>query len=288
MPSRLALGTAQFGMSYGVTNRTGQVTTDEAARILDDARHAGIDTLDTAMAYGESEQRLGDIGVAGWRVFTKLGDAPRDHPVGWVRAAVTASLDRLGIDRLAGLLLHRSQVLTGTQGRDVWKELTVLQDEGVIDRIGVSIYDPDELAALAAEYPLDVVQAPFNILDRRLATSGWLDRLHADGTEVHTRSAYLQGLLLLRPDALPTAFAAWRPLWQRWHDWLSGSGHSALDACISFALAHPQIDRVVIGVENTKQLGEAVAAAAMTINGLPDDLASTDLDLISPVRWRKA
>lgn len=287
MPSKLALGTAQFGMPYGITNGSGQVPAGEVARILDDARRYGMDTLDTAMAYGEAEQCLGEVGVSGWRVFTKLGTVAASRPAGWVQEAVESSLERLGIERLSGLLVHRSHMLAGVRGRALWYELSALRDEGLVEKIGVSIYDPGELAPLIEQHPLDVVQAPFNVLDRRLATSGWLDRLQAAGCEVHTRSAYLQGLLLLPPDALPPAFESWRHLWLRWHDWLVNSGYTPLEACLAFALAQPT-DRVVIGVEDRCQLHEAVRAADMTITDLPDDLVSTDLDLISPVRWRRA
>jgi aryl-alcohol dehydrogenase-like predicted oxidoreductase len=288
MPSRLALGTAQFGMSYGITNRSGQVRADEAGEILRAACEAGIDTLDTAIAYGESEHLLGCIGVKDWRVITKIGEPPVDHDSGWVRSAVLASLQRLRIERLGGLLLHRPETLHGERGRQLWSELTALRDEGVIEKIGVSIYDPDELAPIAAEYPLDLVQAPFNILDRRLFTSGWLERLKAAGSEVHARSIYLQGLLLLEPEALPVRFDAWRPLWRRWHGWLASRGFTPLEGCIGFALAQPLIDCIVIGTENAMQLRQAVAAANTLILDFPDDLVSTDLDLISPVRWRTA
>lgn len=288
MPNRLALGTAQFGMSYGITNRSGQVRADEAGRILRAAREAGIDTLDTAIAYGESEHLLGSIGVKDWRVITKIGEPLADHDSGGVRGAVLASLQRLRIERLGGLLLHRSETLHGKRGRQLWSELTALRAEGVIEKIGVSIYDPDELAPIVAEYSLDLVQAPFNILDRRLYTSGWLDRLKAAGSEVHARSVYLQGLLLLKPEALPVRFEAWRPLWRRWHGWLANRGYTPLEGCIGFAVTQPLIDRIVIGTENVVQLQEAVAAANTPILDFPDDLVSTDIDLISPVRWRTA
>jgi hypothetical protein len=162
-----------------------------------------------------------------------------------------------------------------------------LKAAGVVEKIGISVYDPEELDSLAGVYAFDLVQAPFNVLDRRFASSGWLDRLHAMQTEVHTRSVFLQGLLLLRPDALPPRFAPWRPIWQRWHAWLDQRGYTPLQACLAFATTHGGVDRVVIGLENTGQLRQAVAAADSTIAEFPDELACTDLELISPVRWRK-
>ena len=287
MPSKLGLGTVQFGLPYGITNQGGQVSREEAQRTLDAARAAGIDTLDTAIAYGESELRLGDLGVSDFRVVTKLGEPPADESnIGsWVAASVAGSLERLRIERLAGLLLHRSQSLLDEDGAALYEALQSLKSRGLVEKIGVSIYDPEELDRLSP-FSFDLVQAPFSIVDRRLATSGWLERLHASGTEVHTRSAFLQGLLLLEPEALPEAFTAWRPLWARWATWLQQNRLTALEGAVGFVAAQRAVDRVIIGVENSRQLLDAVAACNSQIEEIPDELASTDLDLISPVRWR--
>lgn len=289
MPSRLALGTVQFGMSYGITNSSGQVDADEIARILVFARAAGMDTLDTAIAYGHSEHRLGHAGVQGWRVVTKLGEPPHDADdlADWARAEVVASLGRLGVARVAGLLLHRSGSLSGARGAELYEALLSLKREGLVEKIGVSIYDPEELSSLEA-YALDLVQAPYNVLDRRIVTSGWLVRLKARGVEVHTRSAYLQGLLLLDADALPSAFERWRPLWREWNAWLARSRYTAAQACIGFVCAEPGIDRVIVGVENKQQLQAAITASSTIIDELPGGFACSDLELINPARWRIA
>lgn len=290
MPSRLALGTVQFGLSYGITNTSGQVDAEEIARILHLGRAAGMDTLDTATAYGESEHRLGDAGVQDWRVVTKLGEPPPDTVsiTDWVHAQVHASLVRLRLDRLAALLLHQSAALHGARGLELYQALQTLKRDGVVERIGVSIYDPEELAALDGAFALDLVQAPYNVLDRRMVTSGWLARLKTRGVEVHTRSAYLQGLLLLDAEALPRAFAQWRPLWREWNAWLARRQYTAVQACIGFVCAQPDIDRVVVGVENQRQLQEAIQASTTILDNLPGGFACSDLKLINPARWRIA
>lgn len=290
MPSRLALGTVQFGMSYGVTNTSGQVDAEQVARILALGRAAGMDTLDTATAYGDSEQRLGDAGVQGWRVVTKLGEPPRDAEslADWVRAEVRTSLARLKLERLAGLLLHRSAALQGARGQEMFEALHTLKRDGVVEKIGVSIYDPEELAALDGAHTLDLVQAPYNVLDRRIVTSGWLARLKTHGVEVHARSVYLQGLLLLDAESLPRAFEPWRPLWREWNTWLARQQYTAVQACIGFVCAQPGIDRVVVGVANERQLQAALSASTSVLENLPGGFACSDLELINPARWRTA
>lgn len=284
MNSRLALGTVQFGLPYGIANR--QVSRDNAASILDCAWAAGIDTLDTASAYGESERRLGDIGVGQWRVISKLPVQENGADIAnWARESALDSLDRLGIPRLEGLLLHRSQQLLGTHGDALYRALSELKDQGKVGRIGVSIYDPEELEGLWPRFRLDVVQVPFNVLDRRVQASGWLDRMHDAGTGVHVRSAFLQGLLLMSADARPVKFNRWQSLWDTWSAWLAEAGITPLQACLSFVLSNPTVERVVVGVESLAHLQQILAAARSATTMPPDALISEDMDLINPSRW---
>ena len=194
---RLALGTVQFGLDYGVANTAGQVAPDEVASILALAQQMGIRTLDTAINYGQSESVLGQCGVGQWQVVTKLPALPEavGDVADWVQMHMRQSLARLGVARVHAVLLHRPQDLLGTQGRALLAELKDLQLQGLAAKIGISVYSPEELEVFFGLHRFDIVQAPFSILDQRLQTSGWVAKLHAMGVEVHTRSAFLQGLL---------------------------------------------------------------------------------------------
>lgn len=285
--SRLALGTVQFGLPYGVANRSGQVAFAEARAILEHAAAAGVDTLDTAIGYGDSERRLGEIGVGRWRVVTKLPAVPDDcaNVDAWVRTSVAGSLERLGVARLGGLLLHRPQQLLGPHGPALQRALAGLREQGTVDKVGVSIYDPAEFDALAPAFQPELVQAPLNVLDRRLLTSGWMRRLRDAGTEVHVRSIFLQGLLLMEAGDRPRSFERWSTLWSAWHGWLAGEGLTALQACVGFAMAQAEVDRVVVGVDSLAQLQQVLAAAAMAPVAPPPSLGTDDVDLINPSRW---
>ena len=286
MSNRLALGTVQFGLRYGVANELGQISREGAAMILERARSAEIDTLDTAISYGESEKVLGDVGVAQWRVVTKLPPLPNDAELEpWVLDSVRESLERLGIPKLYGLLLHRPEQLLGARGDSLYRGLLMLKEQGKVVNIGISVRDPSELDAIWPRYRFDLIQAPFNVLDRRLADSGWLNRLSDERVEVHVRSVFLQGLLLVHPSRLPAKFARWRPLWQDWHRWLNENKLSALHACLGFALSAPQIMRVLVGVDSRAQLEEILASATDVSQVPPISLACADLNLINPSRW---
>jgi aryl-alcohol dehydrogenase-like predicted oxidoreductase len=286
--SRLALGTVQFGIPYGVANQQGQVSFAMAKETLKYARSAGLDTLDTAIAYGDSEDCLGKIGVESWQVISKLPELPRGtaNILNWVEQEVDGSLQRLQIPRLYGLLLHCPQQLLGSEGQTLYNALDSLKQKGLVHKIGVSIYEPNELAALCSRFSFDLVQSPCNVLDRRLEQSGWLSRLKETGIEIHVRSIFLQGLLMMSPSVRPIYFERWHPLWEQWEQWLTDTGLTPLQACLGYALSKIEIDRVVVGVDCLSQLKEIVAATAEEWKNPPDKLCCDDPDLINPARWQ--
>lgn len=286
---RLALGTVQFGLPYGVANTRGQVPLAVAGEILARARAAGIDTLDTAVAYGESETVLGRLGVRAWNIISKLPPVPAgcDDVRGWATAIVRSSLQRLQTDRLRGLLLHAPEQLLRPGGRSIYDSLLLLKELGLVEKIGVSVYAPSELDVLA-DYELDVVQLPLNVLDRRFVNSGALARLAAVGIEVHVRSVFMQGLLLMNRTQRPGYFSRWNTLWLHWEEWLAREHLTALNACLTFALSQPGIARVLVGVDSLDQLEEILAATHALVDRAPPDLVADDPDLVDPSRWRVA
>lgn len=286
---RLALGTVQFGMDYGVANCSGQVGKDGVIEILSRARDGGIDTLDTAIAYEESEARLGEAGVTGFQVVTKLPPmpAPDEDPYAWAYRELRGSLSRMRVQSVYGLQLHRSELLTGAHGPAIVRALLDIRAEGLAYKIGVSISSPEELDGLFKAASFDLVQAPLNVLDRRLLDSGWAAQLKDRGVELHARSPFLQGLLLMPGAARPLQFAKWSPLWQRWDSWLKETCQTPLQAALGFVLAQPEVDRVVFGVDGIAQLEEVLLAAQSKGFPVPDDLRSGDPELINPSNWQR-
>jgi len=284
---KLALGTAQFGLPYGIANRVGQVSRGEISQILDIAAANEIDTLDTAAVYGDSESVLGEIGTDRFNIVTKLPPLPVkivDVEV-WVEEQVYTSLHRLNVDAVYGLLLHRSGDLSGDAGQLIIRSLERMKTEGRIQKIGVSIYDPCELELVLQRWNIDLVQAPFNVIDQRLFTTGWLKKLYDLKIELHVRSIFLQGLLLMPREAIPENFRPWFFLFDRWHAWLQDNGISAAEGCLSFVESHPYIERIVIGIESRAQLIELLQAANSSLREEAPDLSCYDEKLINPSNW---
>lgn len=286
MLNKLTLGTVQFGMKYGIANRTGKVSPETAQAIMEQARHGGIDMLDTAIAYGDSEHTLGDIGLAGWDVITKLPLVPDgcDDVRKWVQDQLDGSLRRLQVSSVETLLLHHSRQLPGPYGKDLVRAMRDAQEKGLVRKIGVSIYHPAELDAIDMA-AFQAVQAPFNVLDKNLLTSGWLERLGQMDVEVQVRSVFLQGLLLMEPAARPPKFQRWNALWNAWDHWLESSQLTPLQACLQYVMGVKAIHRLVIGVETPEQLREILAVQPANDLALPPEIGSTDIDLIHPSRW---
>lgn len=285
--ARVALGTVQFGLPYGIANQDGQVTRSAAKAMVQLAAANGIDTLDTAIAYGESEACLGELGTQGFKVVTKLPAVPDGcgDVSGWIEDQIAASLSRLGVNSVYGLLLHRSGQLLEADGKALYRALQVLKESGRVQKVGISVYAPSELEMLIPRYRLDLVQAPFNLVDRRIHASGWLQRLKHEGIEIHTRSAFLQGLLLMPQAAIPTKFASWSDLWRKWHGWLALHKISAVQASLAFPLAFPEIDRVVVGADSVNHLEKIISAAASVAPADWPDLHCDAENLINPARW---
>ena len=262
----------------------------EACDILRLAWQSGMNTLDTAAGYGTSEQVLGAIGVKDWQVITKVPPLPEEGEdvCQWLQDVVSESLENLKLPKLKGLLLHRPLDLLGCEGEAIYQMLISFKNEGLVEKIGYSIYAPSDLDALWDTYRPDLVQVPFNVFDRRIQTSGWLQKMQQAGTEIHSRSVFLQGLLLMDDKARPKKFSRWDELWQNWQGWLSENDLSPLQGALAFVRSQPEIDRIVVGVDNAQHLDEILEAAQRRIRIAPANLASEDLALVDPSQWKIA
>jgi aryl-alcohol dehydrogenase-like predicted oxidoreductase len=287
---RLALGTAQIGYSYGISNTSGIVSDDEILNILNIAKKFKINFLDTAISYGESEKRLGNIGINEFSIISKLpknqGITNRNDIHAWIDSHISESLTRLKIDSLYGILFHSAEDLIDKYGDILFNRIAKFREMGLVNKIGVSIYDFNCLEFLINKYNIDIVQAPFNLIDQRLIKSGWLSRLKEMSIEVHVRSVFLQGLLLMNAIQRPIYFAKWNKLWADFEGIKSDTNKSALELCINFVNSHEEIDKIIIGVESSKQLAQIISIVnAGNKSDMTDQILCNDFQLINPSLW---
>lgn len=284
---KLALGTAQFGMSYGINNTKGKVPLKEVEKILDCSRSNKIDVIDTAISYGDSEEKLGKLGVKDFKIISKIPEIPEgeSNTRDWIFSQVERSLKRLNVDNLYGLMLHRPGQLEGKLGEDIRDALYEIQEQGLSKKIGISVYDIKQIEKAIQNFAFDIIQSPFNLVDQRLDDYGSLNNLKKNRIEVHTRSVFLQGLLLRDYNFLPDRFKQWDNLFRDWNHWISKHNISRVTACLQFVIQNPNIDRIVIGIETLNQLNEIVNSSNSIINFPFPDIRSHDSNLINPSNW---
>jgi aryl-alcohol dehydrogenase-like predicted oxidoreductase len=286
--NRIVLGGAQLGLPYGILNGGETLSREEVARILDTAAGHGIDAIDTAIAYGQSESVIGETAQNRFKIISKLPPIPLDvsNVSQWVRTQVDASLSRLKCTSLDALLLHRSQDLTDAHGAELYAAINSLKVEKIIQRFGVSIYTPDELNGIIGTFDIDVVQAPLNVFDRRIL--GVIDQLTALNIEVHVRSVFLQGVLIAKPENRPQRFQPWSDHFARFDEWVLSSGVSAMACCLGFALQQSGVAKLVIGTTSPESLTEIMTSIPNMKLEVPVDLQSSSEQLIDPRVWSVA
>jgi len=280
---KLALGTVQFGLNYGIANNDGKVVMNEVRKILEYAKSKSILTLDTASSYGNSEQVLGKIGVQDYHIITKT--ISLKNGVNAVINNLYKSLNNLQIDRLYGLLIHNIEDMEDHKLSVLLNILNKLKEEGIIKKIGFSTYTPNQVNFLLKNFDFDLIQLPFSILDRRILDEGILAKLYKRGTEVHARSIFLQGLLIMSPKSRPKKFDRWSHLWTIWHKWLNDNKITPIEATLRYAISTPEISKVVFGVENLFQLKEIFIASNGNLPDIPKDFFTNDPDLLNPSNW---
>jgi aryl-alcohol dehydrogenase-like predicted oxidoreductase len=257
LAQRLALGTAQFGLAYGLNNEAGQPALAAVAEVLAAARAAGLTLLDTAAAYGNSEARLGELVGAdsNFELITKLPAGPPAQ----VAQQLAESLARVRRPRLYGVLFHAFGPLQAEPA--AWQALQAARAAGQVTRIGASLYHPHEAEWLLTQgWDVDLVQVPYNVLDQRFAAV--LPRLAARGVEVHVRSVFLQGLLLREPTDLPEFFQPLAPKLRQLRALAVEAGVPLPAALLLFAAYAPGVARAVIGIDSVANLHQNLAAAA--------------------------
>lgn len=293
----LGIGAAQFGMDYGIANAQGRPSGEEIRRILAVAVEKGVRVIDTAAAYGESELALGRhlryFGRCRFRVVTKtvplsLARGTDDAP-GRIREGVTRSLERLGLKQVDGLLVHQASDLLDPGGESVWAVLEALRDQGLVGRIGFSAYTGADIDAAMERFNFDLIQVPANILDQRLLHGGQLSRLAARGVEVHVRSVFLQGLLLMDPEHVPAYFDPIRNSLVGLRHALASRGITPAQGALAFARTLPAAT-ILVGVESATQLSGNVADFALAGAQCLDfsTYALDDEQYVNPAKWKLA
>ena len=282
----MILGTAQLGLNYGISNQEGKPNSKVANELLKFAWENNIRTLDTASAYGDSENVIGDSGISEFNIISKLPKIEVSNNKdlhNHILNQIKRSLDNTNQVSLDSYLLHSVEDLMRDKN-SIWNEMLSIKEKRYSNKIGYSVYTINQLEEVYDKFKPDVIQLPFSVLDRQFYSSGWIERMKGDGVEIHVRSIFLQGLLLMDINDQRKRFPGHQRLWIRWNDFLSSNNISALQACLGFVQNHKEIDHIVVGVNNKHELSEILNFTNFKIS-ISEKISSTDPELIYPFKW---
>lgn len=262
---KLGLGTVQFGLSYGISNKNGQVKFDEIKKILNQAAISNINILDTAQGYGNSEQVLGKFDLSKFKIISKIAS----------HKDIETSLKNLNLSSIYALLLHNENELNFTS----FQKLCKYKELNLVKKIGCSVYSPEKLKKIINNFSIDIVQLPLNLLDQRFIP--FLPILKEKNIEIHIRSVFLQGLLLMQPDQLSSYFNPIKAI-------LKQIPANKIKMCLDFVKGFHEIDHIIIGTTTLNELNEIIE----NYNQPPEQLDYSqfkinDEKFILPMNWEK-
>lgn len=244
---KIAIGAVQFGLDYGISNKTGQTGLDEIEKIFKTSKKYKINTLDTSDAYGNSEEVIGQVAGEEWLIISKFSSMVLN--VG-LHNLLQQSLNKLQRTSIEGYLAHDAETLINNP--TLWDDLLDCRVNGQVKKIGYSIYTPKQLESLLSMNMIpDIIQVPFNFLDRRFYP--YFDQLKNLKVEIHTRSSFLQGLFFIKAKNLSSFFEPVQKLIDELQKTFISTDKLA-NALLKYCLDIDQIDKVIIGVNTNKQL----------------------------------
>lgn len=288
---KVGLGTVQFGLDYGISNPEGKTSREEVARVLEVARNCGINLIDTAALYGNSEEALG-ISLPqnhSFRLVTKtvrIGSKQiTSEEADLLESTFLESLRKLCSQSIYGLMIHNAEDLLTDGGERLLDRMVALKQKGLVTKVGVSVYTPEQIDKILDRFEIDLIQLPMNVLDQRLLEGGQLAALKAQGVEVHVRSAFLQGLLLMNPETFPPYFDSVRQHFIRYHEFLRDNCITPIEAALGFVSGLDHVDAIICGVNNHMQLEEICSSCNPLPQSLFSEFALSDTSILDPSKW---
>lgn len=291
----IGFGTAQWQGSYGISNSTGAPSSSEISEILKLGIDHSVAYLDTAPAYG-SETIVGDLkALAGnFRIITKTAHSPEFTNPSKIRSilekGLANSVQKLSGLPIYGLMIHQPKLLLDKElAAETWAWLVEAKEKYLISRIGVSVYSPDEALQILERFPIELIQVPFSVVDRRLSPKK-SQALRNRGVEIHVRSVFLQGALLLSPETLPPHLLALSPVISLLKQKSLEAGCSPARLALQFALEQSNADGLIVGAENLAQISDLLLnspSISLTKIGFPTEIPALSDEVVDPRLWKK-
>lgn len=294
--TKLCLGTVQFGLDYGINNFAGKPSKEKSFAMLDEALKQGVSVIDTATAYGNAEELLGEFGISKHKVkvISKLKPnlitAACSNPEEVVEQEVRGSLDRTGLCELDGYLLHTPE---NFYNKRILEGLRRCKEQGLIRHFGVSIYETEHALDVVKSGEVDYIQIPYSIFDQRVDRTDFFNIAKQKGVTVYARSAFLQGLILMEEDKIPNNLRMTKGYLRDFDRIISKYGFTRAEAAFLFSYSHPNIDYIVFGVDTLQHLKDDIVFSKNEVDfdpcreELKHSFVNISRSIIFPSLWKR-
>lgn len=284
-PKNLIIGSAQFGTKYGVSTK--RVTNFyDAKKIFNISKKNNLSGVDTAYTYFKSNKILKKIDLKEFKIYTKYPSlSSRTKYEKYYENYTFKTLDDFKKQQIECVFFHEPMKLLSLNGEIMYDSLIKLKNKKLIKKIGISVYFKKEIKMLQKYYDFDVVQVPVNVFDREFSEVDFLKKLKSQKIEIHARSIFLQGLLTYNYKNLPNKFKRFKKTFRKWDNFIEENKSSAINESLQFILNLNEVDKIVVGFDNPKQLSELINCSNRKKSTNYLKLKSKDLSLIDPRKW---
>lgn len=287
--NKIVLGTAQFGLNYGIANKAGKISIKDIRKIKSLSLKKGMTTLETAQAYGNSEEIIGEINFKNFNIVSKIKKINYENTSNLKRfldLVVRSSLRKLKLKKIYAFLFHDSRDLLSKNGKSIFQAVNDLKKKGIVKNIGVAVYDIIELESLIKKFRFDIISIPFNLFDRRFENSKIIRKLKKENVKIYGRSIFLQGLLLMNFKNLPIFFKKWKKVFYKYESFIFQKKISKLDLCLNHALNSKILNKVVVGVDNFTHFEKIINTSLRIKRIFLPSFGKIDYKLINPTKWK--
>ena len=280
--NKFSLGTAQFGLNYGINNKTGKTKFSEIKRIIEYAENLGITNIDTARAYGDAENILGRVGVKNFKVTSKLPFIEKSR-IEDIKKLVKKSLSNLKKRKLECLLIHSTKNLDNNL-KQILQEMEKLKKQKLVEKIGISTNNFKKFNEIIKKFDIDVLQVPYNILDKRVTDKKNLLIIKKKNIEIQIRSIFLQGLFFKNYNNINEHLKSIINKNKKLKIFLSYNKKEKLIKLLNFVYKNKLAKNIIIGLEKLSQLEEISAVKKNEKNNFQGIKNNSEI-LISPNLW---
>ena len=287
--NKICIGSANFGMEYGLDKKSPLLKKD-IKEIFEFLKKENTIYIDTAANYKNSEIIIGKYSTKKFKIITKIKKIPKGVKdlEKWLKNEIYISCKKLRVNKIYGLLVHDTQDLKNKKkAKKIYKTFDILKKSKIIEKIGLSIYNPNELDLYLKNYNFEIVQAPLNIFDRRIINSGWLKKINEKGIEFFARSIFLQGLLIKDINKIDKFFSPYKKKFEKFEIWTQKLNISKVEACIRFVNSYREVDKVIVGINNKMHFFENYKFLKKDKLIVPNSLEIKSGKILNPKLWKK-